>query len=118
MKIIVICIFTLFLANPLWAGSIRINFGGTSESMTTTKYEPAIQRMADVYNTKQSANNPEFEELSSEQYVKRVIRSAFKSYVKQVRKRDATTACAAYEAKDGAGKQEVKDLLGGKSPCR
>ena len=117
MKISLTVAFVLTLLWPVWAGSINIDLGGTPETINTAKYETAIQRLADEFNVRQLQKDPDWVTLTREQYTKRVFVSAFKSYVRQVRKRDAAEACATYADFDAIEKAEVDDLLGGKSPC-
>ena len=123
MRIALITVLTLnWVLAPFsvaWAGSIDIDLGGTPVSINTTKYESSIQRLTDEFNTRQPdlRDGTRPPDLTREQYTKRVFVSAFKSYVRQVRKRDAAQACATYADFDAIEKAEVDDLLGGKSPC-
>ena len=108
----------LLLPTYLWAGSIIIDLGGTPETInTSSKQGAAIQRTTDEFNTRATAKDPGWVDISSEKWLKRVLVSAVNDYVKQVRKRDAAIACTAIDA-DPMLEQEVRDLLGGRIPCQ
>ena len=117
--IVILTLNWLFVPSPAWAGTIIIDLGGKPITIPVDdKRINAIQQITDAANLKRPnlSDGTRPEDLTREQYMADRNMSTINSYVFQVRQREAAEYCKAM-ADNPILEQEVRDLVGGKSPC-